>query len=130
MGLLGSSPLPTIKLISEDKVMKSSNEIKFYAPRIFIRYTGFLKRPFKGKYFVQLEGFQVDESKMNGEVMSQRFYCNNEKEVVDAVNAIQDNVANNQAIVINLVKEFNCYNDTHVDLSSEEILSECSSSAM
>lgn len=110
---------------------KQTNDYKFFAPRIFIRKTGLLKRSLKGKYFVQLEGFQVDKSEnQSGEVMSQRFYCNNEKEVIDAVNDIQEHTTNDEATVINLVEEFNCYNDTHLDLTNEEILSECSSSAM
>lgn len=111
--------------------MNNSNQVKIYAPRIFIRHTNPLRRLFKNKYFVQLEGFQVDDERgTKGEVLSQRFYCKNEREVIDAVNQIQKNVCNSEATVINLVEEFNCYNDTHLDLTNEEILSECSSSAM
>lgn len=109
----------------------NQDDVKIYAPRIFIRYTNPVLRVVKKKYFVQLEGFQVDEpNNSNGEVLSQRFYCSDEKGCIDAVNALQENVTNDEAVVINLVKEFNCYNDTHLDLTNEEILSECSSSAM
>lgn len=108
-------------------------QVKIYAPRIFIRNTSLALRLMKKRYFVQLEGFQVDDTKPKrntGEILSQRFYCANEKQVIEAVNQLQKIVTNNEAVVINLVKEFNCYEDTHLDLTDDEILSECSSSAM